>query len=380
MPPRRSSRRRPQRVTSTATAGQSSLSTWTVTRLRRELKDNHGIEADSWLKKSGLIALLRRAIADPGRRTVRVAPKTATDLSPWHLGVRRSMHRPARQPHKRTRWQRRSPVSRPRSRLSSRPDPPFRPSQASRPARNREPQGRQRQMRHSCPLPRGSHTATPTRLRQPRRVYVIARRRRPSPGFPVSARRPKARQETRRASPAVLTRQRLEPRRSAARITAPPASFTPGRQRQRCQASPFHSVTALERLPPAAPSPPASPTWSGQLGCQLTACPYSIPISPSLRSDILAGKNINLATLLIPGFKPQDEVTERSLVMGEDIVPLKPLTDQRLHRPLTITEFVKAFTIYKKIMCEAYPERHDELDSYLHEIVDMATRYPGLIF
>ena len=89
---------------------------------------------------------------------------------------------------------------------------------------------------------------------------------------------------------------------------------------------------------------------------------------------------MELATLLIPGFKPQDEVTERSLVMGEDIIPLKPLTDQRLHRPLTITEFVKAFTIYKKVMCEVYPERHDELDSYLHEIVDMATRYPGLIF
>ena len=69
--------------------------------------------------------------------------------------------------------------------------------------------------------------------------------------------------------------QRLTPRRSAARITAPPASITPGRRRQRCQASPFHSTPAMERLPPSAPSPPASPTWSGQPGCQLTACPYS---------------------------------------------------------------------------------------------------------
>ena len=205
-----------------------------------------------------------------------MAPKTATNLNPWQLGVRRSVHRPARQPQVRRRWQRRSPVSRPRSRLSSRPNPPFRPVSASRPARNSKPQGRRRRMLHSCrPLPGGSRTASPTRLRQPRRVYVTARRRRPSPGFPVSAHRPKARQETRRASPAVLTRQRLTPRRSATRITAPPASITPGRRRQRCQASPFHSTPAMERLPLLAPSPLASPTWSGQPGCQLTACPYS---------------------------------------------------------------------------------------------------------
>ncbi|CAC5416792.1 unnamed protein product [Mytilus coruscus] len=52
-------------------------------------------------------------------------------------------------------------------------------------------------------------------------------------------------------------------------------------------------------------------------------------------------------------------------------------TDPRLTRSLSIGEFIQALSIYKSVMCSAFPHRRSELESYEREIVDMATRYPG---
>ncbi|XP_055999644.1 uncharacterized protein LOC125649823 [Ostrea edulis] len=86
-------------------------------------------------------------------------------------------------------------------------------------------------------------------------------------------------------------------------------------------------------------------------------------ISPQLRQQIVSGKDVNLATLLIPYFTPIESPEGKS--------------DQRLQRFLTIGEFIQAFGIYKNVMCEAYPHRRSELDLYERDLVDMATRYPG---
>ena len=42
--------------------------------------------------------------------------------------------------------------------------------------------------------------------------------------------------------------------------------------------------------------------------------------------------------------------------------------DHRLDRALNITQLYKAFGIYKRIMCEAYPLRSNELDLYEADI------------
>ena len=54
-------------------------------------------------------------------------------------------------------------------------------------------------------------------------------------------------------------------------------------------------------------------------------------VSPSIRRDIISGKDINLAALLIPGYKTDLESTRHLMVIGEAI-PLKTLTHSRLSR------------------------------------------------
>ena len=381
MPPRRTSRRRPQRVMGAATAGQGALSTWTVTRLRRELKDNHGIEADSWLKKSGLIALLRRAIADHGTQdgedgtedgdgpqpvTTRSTTfgaqtsKTASstdEMAEKIAGLEATV----------------AALVAARSPIPSSVGIPSGPQQqapgaaATDAAQLPAVAGGIPNSLANAPAP------APEGLRHSTQAQTIA-------GIPCL--RPPAQSEAGNPSgfPGGTNTTTLDTPAICDPYHGASGQYNAGPTATAVSGVPFPQYTGYGAPPAVGPVPPGVANLIRSAGVSADSLPLLDPISPSLRSDILAGKNINLATLLIPGFKPQDEVTERSLVMGEDIVPLKPLTDQRLHRPLTITEFVKAFTIFKKVMCEVYPERHDELDSYLHEIVDMATRYPGLIF
>ena len=97
-------------------------------------------------------------------------------------------------------------------------------------------------------------------------------------------------------------------------------------------------------------------------------------VSPTLRTDIIQGRDVNLASHLIQGFASKGELGQRTAV-ARDCCSLKPLQDHRLTRQLTITEFMKAFTIYRNIMCEVYPHCRSELDAYLRLIVDKATDF-----
>ncbi|XP_070580575.1 uncharacterized protein [Ptychodera flava] len=101
-------------------------------------------------------------------------------------------------------------------------------------------------------------------------------------------------------------------------------------------------------------------------------------VSPAIRRDILSGKDINLACLLIPGYNYHDG--ERHIIIGNEALSLKPLQDGRVNRPLTITEFIQAFTVYKNVMCEAFPNRRTELDAYVTDIVGMSKRFSGFAF
>ena len=86
-------------------------------------------------------------------------------------------------------------------------------------------------------------------------------------------------------------------------------------------------------------------------------------VSPEIRADILAGKDVNLNILLIPNY-----ITPAIKKMKEK--------DERLTRNLSLDEFIVAFGRYKKIMCSAFPNRSNELDSYLAHIIETANVWP----
>ncbi|CAG2237689.1 unnamed protein product [Mytilus edulis] len=95
-------------------------------------------------------------------------------------------------------------------------------------------------------------------------------------------------------------------------------------------------------------------------------------VSSSLQRQIIDGKDVNIAALLIPNY----ECPQSHTVIADSIevnLPGKP--DIRLNRTLTIQEFIKAFGKYKRIMSKAYPERRVELDAYEEDIIDISNFY-----
>jgi hypothetical protein len=96
-----------------------------------------------------------------------------------------------------------------------------------------------------------------------------------------------------------------------------------------------------------------------------------------LKRDILAGKDINLASLLIPNFK---EAAPRELHIGEESLTIKPSADKRLTRALNLDEFSLAFNRYSEVLCEVYPDRRLELGRYHTQIIRMARQYGGTGF
>ena len=54
--------------------------------------------------------------------------------------------------------------------------------------------------------------------------------------------------------------------------------------------------------------------------------------------------------------------------------------DHHLDRALTITQFYKAFGIYKRVMCEVYPLRKPELDLYKADIGNIFQHYGDIFY
>lgn len=104
--------------------------------------------------------------------------------------------------------------------------------------------------------------------------------------------------------------------------------------------------------------------------------PPAAAVSPYLRGQILAGNDINLVKILLCSA----ELSGRRLVdCGEVSVVLKE-NDCRLTRNLTMPEFNVAFGVYRDIICEIYPQRRFEFDTYLAIISDLAMSYGGNLF
>jgi len=106
--------------------------------------------------------------------------------------------------------------------------------------------------------------------------------------------------------------------------------------------------------------------------------PDSLPmipdmVTPALRRQIVEGKLVNLAELLIPNSSDcrLSECDGQSFAIKDD---------NRLNKTLTQGEFHSAFLAYKKVLCEAFPGRSSMMDAYQHHITDMAAQYGGTLF
>ena len=126
------------------------------------------------------------------------------------------------------------------------------------------------------------------------------------------------------------------------------------------------AVSPAFSLATALPAPP--------LGRSFVA-PSTVSISPQLRQNILQGKDINLASLLVPS-----PTIDRQLVDCGDVSVFLKNSDPRLLKNLPFGDFVIAFGLYRDVICSVYPDRRIELDTYLAIMADFNLRYGGTLF
>lgn len=131
------------------------------------------------------------------------------------------------------------------------------------------------------------------------------------------------------------------------------------------------AVTALYM--DAAPVLALPPT--GTLDTSSTIFPAHL-VPASIRKDILEGKDVNLASLLI---SVHGLAENKSYAWGDVSVVLKA-KDPRLNHKLSITKFVLAFGMFRDMLFLANPGRREEMDLYLHVVVDLGYKYGGSAF
>ncbi|XP_030269433.1 uncharacterized protein LOC115579872 [Sparus aurata] len=104
--------------------------------------------------------------------------------------------------------------------------------------------------------------------------------------------------------------------------------------------------------------------------------PPAAAIPDSLRNQILTGQDVNLVKILLCGSESADK---RFVDCGDFSVVLKD-SDPRLSKTLTMAEFNVAFGVFRDTICEKYPQRREELDTYLAIISDLGLSYGGSLF
>ena len=343
-------------------AGEYDYATWTVTRLRQEL-NKYDVRPGSWIKKSGLVSLLKTAIRQHDDRDG--APPVA------HRGRTRG---------RRARAANEDVGNEVEASNGVRIDP--------LPVPQNFGMGMAEFAATIARLESSVSLLNATLLQQAPAAQprdVISRAAQDSPPQPGHA---PVTQNAGDSAPATNVTQNPLPRSGSGPEMSTGVPPTDSWQQSSvdtvCQEKWSTLIPAPSSAAPATNTPGlpgAIPPAAGRPGAvPADSLPRIDLVSPQLRQDILAGKDVNLAALLIPGYKGPGEYEQRSLMIGEKIIPLKPLTDPRVTKALTISEFIKAFSIYKNVMCEGFPEREKELSAYLADIVEMATRFSGLTF
>ena len=103
--------------------------------------------------------------------------------------------------------------------------------------------------------------------------------------------------------------------------------------------------------------------------------PHIDVVTDSAKRNIITGKYVNLACLLIPDFEAPKASTDE--MNGLEFLR-RDRKDHRLDRD--IIQFYKAFGIYKRIMCEAYPLRRNEIDLYEADIGIIFEHYENIFY
>ena len=105
--------------------------------------------------------------------------------------------------------------------------------------------------------------------------------------------------------------------------------------------------------------------------------PHVDVVNESVKKNIISGKYVNLACLLIPDYEAS--VTSYENLSGLEFLK-RDRRDHRLDRALSISQFFKAFGIYKRVMSEAYPLRRTELDLYEADIGNIYEHFGDIFY
>ncbi|RXN14169.1 poly [Labeo rohita] len=143
-----------------------------------------------------------------------------------------------------------------------------------------------------------------------------------------------------------------------------------------------HSASMPPPAVPAALFPPQTrPPFSLASATPLPAPPNALALEPppvpnSIRTQILAGADVDLSSLLSP-ISPSP--ADRQINCGDFSVTLKNSAPTQ-SRILSFAEFTIAFTRYSEVICAAFPHRRRELSDYLTIVAELALSYGGSHF
>jgi hypothetical protein len=139
----------------------------------------------------------------------------------------------------------------------------------------------------------------------------------------------------------------------------------------------FESAQACDSLPAVKTVPRTYSLFNCQVADFSDALSAIEYIAPSLRKAIQEGKDVCLAHLLMP---PEHSASQYKDNHREFTSLYLKSSDPRLHRSLSLPDFLLAFVRYMNVMTEVHPERRAELTHYLSFVVKLAVQFPPPLF
>ena len=137
------------------------------------------------------------------------------------------------------------------------------------------------------------------------------------------------------------------------------------------------AAPALDSLPAVKTAPRTYSLFNCQVADYSDSLPVTEYIAPSLRKAIQEGKDVCLAHLLMP---PEHSLSQYKNNHREFTSLYLKSSDRRLHRTLSLPDFLLAFVRYMNVMTEVHPERRAELTHYLSFVVKLAVQFPSSLF
>ena len=148
-------------------------------------------------------------------------------------------------------------------------------------------------------------------------------------------------------------------------------------QKQSESAGQSSGTNMLQKVYQNSAGVPSHPPPSNNQGVPADELPHIDVVSETMRRNITDGKYVNLASLLLPEFDTPNFTTND--LSGLELLR-QSRRDHRLDKPLSIAQFYQAFGIYKRIMCEAFPQRRLELDLYEADIGNICQHYGDIFY